>query len=128
MKTLGIIFVLILALAALVVGIDWLSTHTSTTRVRAVRVGDTKHQVEQILGRPVTTFTPLPEARTNFVAALLSVRAETWAYGSRLELRRPFQAEFPYFLPVRLRLFQPDADDVSIEFDSSGRVSKIVTP
>jgi outer membrane protein assembly factor BamE (lipoprotein component of BamABCDE complex) len=116
---LGIIVVMILALAALAVGIDWVSTRTSTTRVRAVRVGDTKHQVEQILGRPVTTFTP---------SFLFGVRSETWAYGSRLELRRPFIAEFPYFFPVRVRLFQPDADDVSIESDSSGRVSNIVTP
>lgn len=128
MKKLGIIVVMTLALAALAVGMNWLSTRTFMTRVRTVRVGDTRHQVEKILGRPVAAYTPLPEARTNWVAALLSVRSETWAYGSRLELRDPFQSEFPYFCPIRLRLFQPDVDDVAIEFDSSGRVSQIVTP
>ena len=128
MKKLGIIVVVILILGALVVAIDCLSAHSLTKRARAIRVGDSKQQVERLLGRPVTSFTPLPEARTNFVAALLSVRSETWAYGSRLELRDPFQAEFPYFFPIRLRLFKPEADDIAIEFDSSGRVSEITIP
>ena len=128
MKKLGIIVVVILLLATVVVGIDSMSTHSTATRVRAMQVGDSKRQVEQLLGRPITIFTPSPAARTNFVAALLSVGSETWAYGSRLELRRPFRSDFPYFFRVRWRLFRPDIDDVAIEFDSSGRVSKITIP
>src|SRR4026208_2129262 len=100
MQKLAITVVVILLLATVVVGIDCISTHSTATRVRAIQVGDSKRQVEQLLGRPNTIFTPLPAARTNFVAALLSVGSETWAYGSRLDSRRPFQSEFPYFFPV----------------------------
>ena len=128
MKKLGMIALAILLLAMDVVSIDSVSTHSTVTRVRKLRVGDSKHEVEHILGRPVSVFKPLPEARTNLVAALLSVGSETWAYGSRLDLRQPFCSEFPYFYPFRLRLFKPDSDDVAIEFDSGGRISKIVIP
>ena len=128
MKKLGIFVLGILLLFMFVVGMDALISHSRAIRGRTVHVGDSKQQVEQILGHPVSVFTPLPEARTNIVAALLSVSSETWAYGSRLELRRPFQPEFPYVFPFRLRLFQPDADDVAVEFDSSGKVSKITIP
>ena len=127
-KRLGIILGLALLVAMLAVGIDRLTAQSLAKRVRAVRIGDSQQQVAQLVGRPVGTFTPLPEAQTNMVAAILSVRSETWAYGSRLNLRHPFEKEFPYFLPIRFRLFHPDADDVSIEFDSSGRVSRITIP
>ena len=118
------IFILVLA----VVFIDNLSTYSLATRARNLRVGDSKHHVEQILGRPMGWFQPPPQTPTNLIAALLSVRAETWAYGSRLELRQPFISEFPYFFPFRIRLFRPDSDDVVVEFDSGGRVSKLIIP
>src|SRR5438477_9019557 len=117
MKRLCIIIFLILLLPILLIWTDKFGSHLAVKRARTLRIGDSKKRVEQILGHPVSTFSPLPQARTNFVAALLSVRSETWAYGSRLELHHAFAKEFPYFCPVRLRLFSPDADDVAIEFD-----------
>lgn len=111
-----------------VVCVDGLSTRAAAARARTIRVGATKEQVTETLGQPTTIFTPLPQAQTNMLAALLCVSAETWAYGSRLELRQPFQSEFPYFMPIRFRLFQPDRDDIVIEFDSSGGVGKVTIP
>src|SRR5438105_1696879 len=115
MKKLGMIALAILLSAMVVVSIDSVVTHSKVTRVRKLRVGDSKQEVEQILGRPVSVFKPLPQARTNLVAALLGVGSETWAYGSRLDFHEPFHSEFPYFYPFRLRLFAPDSDDVAIE-------------
>ena len=125
MKKLGIMFLAVLSLALLIRAVN---SRSMKTRAQAVRVGDTRQNVERLLGRPVTVFTPSQQASTNFLAALLSVRTETWAYGDRLDLRQPFHSEFPYFYPFRLRLFQPDADDIAVEFDSSGRVVQVTIP
>jgi hypothetical protein len=121
----------IVFLALLVVGIDRVSINSVARRARALRVGNSKQQVELLLGRPTKIFTPMPEARSNFIAALLSVSSETWAYGSRLDLHQPFHPAFPYFSLgdlIRLRLFKPEKDDIAIEFDSSGRISNITIP
>lgn len=127
MKKLVVIVATILILTVLAVVIHRRSVHSFTMHVRAIHVGDSKQKVEQLLGPPVASFTPLPEARTNYVISLMSVHSETWAYGSELE-RHPFSSEFPYFDPFRIRIFKPDTDDVAIEFDSSGKVSKVTIP
>jgi len=127
----GLIVFGILLLALLAVGIDRMSTGSIARRARTLRVGDSKQLVEERLGRPVRVFVPLPDARTNMVAAMLSVNGETWAYGSQLDFRRSFHAGFPYFFPsrlVRFRIFKPADDDVAIEFDSAGKVSEITIP
>ena len=126
MKKLGIIVLSILLLAMLVVSFDSLRTRSTAKRARAIRIGDSKKRVTEILGHPVTAF--LPQPRTNIALLFLGPSSETWAYGSRLELRQPFQKEFPYFMPIRVRFFIPDKDDVAVKFDSSNRVSKITIP
>ena len=77
--------------------------------------------------RPARIFTPLPQAGTNITAWLLSVRSETWAYGRRFDLGLAFQGE----LPIPLRMFGPEGNegnDVSVVFDSSGRVKEVIIP
>jgi hypothetical protein len=127
-KKLTIIVLVVAAIALLVTAIDAVSTRMFMAKAKRISVGDTKMTVERSLGHPVALFTRPPEASTNFVAALLSVRAETWAYGRKLNLRHPFLSKFPYFYPFRFRMFSPDSDDVAIEFDASGKVSKISIP
>jgi hypothetical protein len=105
---------------------------SGNVRAQSIKVGDSKQQVERLLGHPANVFQPQPalqaQAATNWFAALLSVKAETWAYGSRFEVRHAFSSGFPYFWPIRLRLFTPDTDDVAVEFDGSGRVSRVTIP
>jgi hypothetical protein len=122
---LGIIIVLTAA-AGLAGFIKW-QTNSFRTQAQRIKVGDSKQQVEKLLGRPPYIFLPDPAAATNFAAFLLSVHSETWVYGSSLE-EHPFHSEFPYFWPFRFRIFGPDTDDVVIVFSSREKVSKVVIP
>jgi hypothetical protein len=126
-KSLVVIGMIVLAVA----GLDHLRSTSIQRKARTIKVGDSKQQVERALGEADTIFDPSSfsaQVTTNFWAAFLSVQSETWAYGSRLDLRHAFQSEFPYFYPFRFRLFAPDADDVAIEFNSSGKVTKVNIP
>jgi hypothetical protein len=121
LKKLAITFISIVAFAgALVIASVW---HTSSRRTKAgaIKVGDTKAQVEGRLGR-ATMVTPFSTLwRTNAAAALFCDTAETWGYGSHFD----FQSGFPW---LRLRLFLPDPDDIVVEFGTSGRVVRVTLP
>lgn len=122
MKKLGFMLALFLLLfMALSIAGMW---HLGSLRKRAVslKAGDTKADVQRVLGRPVSVFVPAPG--TNFVAWLLSVKSETWAYGSRYDLGALFHGESP----LRLRLFRPESNDVAVVFNSSGRVAQVIIP
>lgn len=122
MKKLAIMLALLLVfLMALSVADMW---HLGSLRKRAVslKAGDTKADVRRVLGRPVSVLLPAPG--TNFVAWLLSVKSETWAYGSRYDLGALFHGESP----LRLRLFRPESNDVAVAFTSSGRVAQVIIP
>ena len=126
--TIGLAFIF---LALLAMNLDWVGAATSQSRARAVQVGYTRGQVEAMLGHPSKIFLPMPDARTNVIAAMLSVDTETWVYGSSIKLSKAFSSNFPYVRPgdaVCLRFFKPEADDVAIAFDASGRVSEIKIP
>jgi hypothetical protein len=121
MKKLGITLALLLFLMALSLSDVW---HAGSLRNRAtsLKAGDTKADVQRVLGRPLSVFNPAPG--TNFVAWLLSVKSETWAYGSRYDLGAVFHGESP----LRLRLFSPESNDVAVVFNSTGRVAQVVIP
>jgi hypothetical protein len=118
---------IVLAVAGGLAGFIRWQTNSFRARAQSIKVGDSKEQVEKLLGRPPYIFLPDPAAATNFGAFLFSVHSETWAYGSSLE-KRPFQSEFPYFFPFRWRMFGPGTDDVVIVFSSREKVSKVVIP
>ncbi len=122
------IVIVVLVLAGIVITIDLSYVHARRMRAAKIESGFTKQQVGSILGKPVTVFMPPAQPPTNFIAALLTVQCETWAYGSRLEFREAFVPEFPFVFPFRLRLFRPASDDVAIEFDSAGLVKKVYIP
>jgi len=114
-----------------IVGCDVLRWNSVQRKARTIKVGDSKQQVEAVLGEAEAKFVPSSmssQATTNFWVAFLSVQSETWAYGKRLDLQDAFLSKFPYFYPIRFRLFRPDSDDVAIEFDSSGKVTKVSIP
>ena len=121
MKKLAIISLGVVILAVLVVLAGAFQASSRRTRAGAIKIGDTKAQVERQLGSAtmVTPFSPL--WRTNAVAALFCDTAETWAYGSHFD----FRSQFPW---LRFRLFLPDPDDIAIEFSTSGRVVRVTLP
>lgn len=61
---------------------------------------------------------------SNSVVWLLTVKSETWAYGSRFDFEAVFRGE----LPLRFRLFRPESNDVAVVFNSSGRVAQVIIP
>jgi hypothetical protein len=110
-------------LALLILALVFSTFHMSSQKARAhaIKVGDTKAQVEQRLGR-ATAVTPFSALwRTNAAAALFCDTAKTWAYGSHFD----FQSGFPR---LRVRMFLPDPDDIAVEFDSSNRVVRVTIP
>jgi hypothetical protein len=124
MKKLGIIFLLLIVLLmALSLGEIW---HSGSLRKRAMllKPGDTKSDVQRVLGRPTCVFIPPSGTNLNFVAWLLSVHSETWAYGKRFDLALAFRGESP----LRFRMFRPDSNDVAVVFGSSGCVSQVTVP
>jgi hypothetical protein len=88
----------------------------------SLKAGDTKADVRSVLGRPSYVF--MPPSGTNLGDWLLSVHSETWAYGSTFDLRSAFRGKSP----LRLRMFQPDSDEMAVVFGSSGRVSQVIIP
>lgn len=123
-RILGIGVLVVLLLIGALVAMDSLKVRGTRARAHKVQTGSTREHVRAILGEPVTIFEPRD---TNGQRLFLSPDCETWAYGSHIE-KSPFFSEFPYFCPVRLRLFRPDSDDVVLEFSFSGVVTNVQIP
>jgi outer membrane protein assembly factor BamE (lipoprotein component of BamABCDE complex) len=100
-----------LACLMVLVTVDTYRARSAARRARALKVGDTKEQVRHALGRPSGITIP-----GNFDDS------ETWAYGGYVDWRNLLSC------PVRSRLFGPDPDEVAVQFNSSGRVSRIILP
>ncbi len=66
--------------------------------------------------------------RTHALAAIFCDTAETWAYGPRFDLKHAFDSGAPYFWPFKTRFLVPDEDDVAIEFNTEGKVVRVVIP
>ena len=110
-----------LGLLILAVVLSTFHMSSRKARARGIKVGDTKAQVEQRLGR-ATMETPFSTLwRTNAIEALFCDTAETWAYGNRFN----FRSGFPW---LRVRMFLPDPHDIAVEFDSSNRVVRVTIP
>ena len=125
MKRLVIIILLAVFVIAVLTGVDAFRSRSFATRVQSIRAGDSREQVVATLGRATHVFMPPKQIPSGLY---LGVRVETWAYGRRFDWRHCFHSEFPFFWPLKFRLFGPDADDVEVEFDSSGRVHRVSTP
>jgi hypothetical protein len=106
-------------------GLDTFRSKSFVRRVKSIKVGDSNEQVVAALGRATEVFLPPKKVPSGWY---LGVRVETWAYGRRFDWQHCFYSEFPYFFPFKVRLFGPEADDIEVEFDSAGRVSRVRTP
>ena len=92
-------------------------------RAQTIKRGDSKEKVRETLGKPTNVFLPPTGTNVNILTLLLCVNSETWAYGHWF-CQSP---RFPYFT-YNLRLFHPDTNDISVTFDSGGRVASVYIP
>ena len=125
MRRLVIIVVLLTIAAVASTALDNLRSRSFVRRVQRVKVGDSKARVLAMVGQATAVFMPVQKSPSGLD---LGVRVETWAYGKRLDWRHCLWPKFPYFWPLKFRLFGPDPGDVEVEFDSMGRVSRVSTP
>ena len=125
MKMLAIIVLTVTAVILALTAVDGLLSRSFVARVQRIKVGDSRERVVATLGRAAKVFTPPQKIPTGLY---LGVQVETWAYGELFDRHHCFYSRFPYFWPFEVRLFGPDGDDVRIEFDSNGRVSRISMP
>lgn len=111
MKTTLRIAAVFLACIMVLLTVDACRARSALRRVNSVKVGDTKQQVRNVLGRP-----------SEITTAGIFDNSETWAYGGYVDWGDLLSC------PIHIRLFGPDADEVAIRFNSTGRVSKILLP
>lgn len=102
----------------------WRMSHLPSW-AKAVRIGDSKTRVENLLGQPSGQFARGSGLLDGALFGLIPKTPEQWAYGSRYEYQL---SEFPFVWRYRWRLFGPDADDVVIQFDRNGKVSAVIDP
>jgi|SRR5882672_1083985 len=128
-KIIGFILLLFAIVLLLVPAFDSWRTMSIKRLAKQVKVGDSKQSVQKSLGDPDGIYQPseklIAEAYTNWTAGFFTVGRETWAYGRRLDFKHAFSRRFPYFYPIRVRIFRPDSEDLSIEFDLSSTVVKV---
>jgi outer membrane protein assembly factor BamE (lipoprotein component of BamABCDE complex) len=91
--------------------VDDCRTRSALRRAKDVKVGDTKQRVRNVLGRP-----------SAITVAGIFDNSETWAYGGYVDWGDLLSC------PIHIRIFGPDADEVAVRFNNSGRVSKIIMP
>jgi hypothetical protein len=108
--------------------VDALHTRSARRRALLVHVGDSKEDVRRILGEPDGTFARGSGLFSGSIIAGFRASPESWYWGSMFDWGNCFQNEFPYFFPVRIRLFGPDSDDVAVSFDDKGKVVQVDVP
>lgn len=111
MKTTLRIAAVFLACLMALLTIDNCQARSALRRAKAVKVGDTKQQVRNVLGRP-----------SAITVAGIFDNSETWAYGGYVDWGDLLSC------PIHIRIFGPDSDEVAIRFNTSGKVSKITLP
>jgi len=112
MKLIAAIAGFLLLVLMIFLAVDKFRAASAPRRAKAVKLGDTKQQVRHVMGPP-----------SGVTTAGIFNGAETWAYGGHVDW-----AKFKSFPPIRIRLFGPDADEVAIQFDTNGTVSRVAIP
>ena len=127
-KILAIIFVAIIAivLALVLNAVGWESyrVHSLRARARAIKVGDTKTEVERVMARPDSVFTANQSPALRFYH-----RYDTWSYRGFIWTGAEFSPRAPFvYLPHLINVLGTDSDDIVFEFDTSNRVVNITIP
>ena len=92
-----------------------------------IQVGATEDDVLRTLGKPLSTYQPYEGW------SILGIGAHPlqWLYGTTINIKRMFIANTHVMAsprPINIRWFSYDEDDVVVDWDSKGRVTKITIP
>jgi len=110
LKIIALIAACLLAALVLFSTVDAVRQNLAFKRAAVIHIGDSKKRVRQVLGKP-----------SDVVFSLFSGN-EIWAYGGHVDWPNLTTS------PMRFRFFGPDSDEVSVRFDSYGKVDRITIP
>ena len=110
MKLAARVMLLVVALLLTFLAYDAARSTNAFRRARLIKIGDTREQVRETMGRP------------SDITHGIFGGSEAWAYGGWVNWNRL------WLRPVRFRLFSPEKDEVAIEFDGDGKVREVVIP
>jgi outer membrane protein assembly factor BamE (lipoprotein component of BamABCDE complex) len=116
---------ILIVVAAILVfsSIDGSRVHAARARAKKVNIGDSKAQVQKVMGAP--RYISNMGKVTKFVS---SAPADRWIYGSTLDWQQPCSTHFPWIAPLNPRTAGPRTNDVVISFDAAEKVSGIKAP
>jgi hypothetical protein len=95
-------------------------------RSAGIAIGATEGDVERAIGEPGLK----GEARRGLARFIFGERRVQWIYGTSINLGAIFIPELPFLnpIPLRLRLFSADEDDLVIEWTPTKQVAKVSRP
>ena len=92
-----------------------------------IQVGDTEGDVLRTLGKPLSTY----ERYDGWSILGIGAHPPQWLYGATIDIKRLFISDTYVMaspLPINIRWFSYDDDDLVVDWDSKGKVSKIKIP
>lgn len=92
-----------------------------------IQVGDTEDDVLRTLGKPMSKY----ERSEGWSILGLGAHPPQWLYGTTVNIRRMMISDTYVMaspLPINIRWFAYDEDDLVVDWDSKGRVSNIKIP
>lgn len=92
-----------------------------------IQLGDTEDDVLRILGKPLSTY----ERNEGWSILGIGVHPPQWLYGTTINIKKMFIGDIYVMaspLPINIRWFSYDEDDLVVDWDSKGAVSKITIP
>jgi hypothetical protein len=92
-----------------------------------IQVGATEDDVLRTLGKPLSTY----ERHDGWSILGIGAHPPQWLYGTTINIKKMFVADTYVMgspLPINVRWFSYDEDDLVVEWDSMGKVSKITVP
>jgi hypothetical protein len=117
--------ILMIAIAAVLIfsTVDGSRQHTARMRASRLKIGDSKAQVQKIMGTP-----PCVTSQDKVIKYNASTPTAHWIYGSYLDWQQPCCSHFPWIAPKNVRTSGPAANDIVIDFDSAEKVSAVHYP
>ena len=92
-----------------------------------IQVGDTEDEVFRTLGKPLSTY----DRYDGWSILGIGAHPPQWLYGTTINIKRMIIADTYVMaspLPINIRWFSYDEDDLVVDWDSMGRVSKMTIP
>ena len=92
-----------------------------------IQVGATEDDVVRTLGKPLATY----DRYDGWSILGIGAHPPQWLYGTTINVKRLIIADVFVManpLPINIRLFSYDDDDLVVDWDSKGKVSSIAIP